>query len=73
MDWYHFDCLKINRDKLKEDCDYRCAFCDEWYKHKEKKLLKEIANDKFENYDILPKICPKFSIMDYIFLMIVVD
>jgi hypothetical protein len=48
--------------------NYRCSMCDEWYVHKRKKLLKEIASNRPETYDICLNAVPKFNLMDFILL-----
>ena len=47
--------------------------CDNWYNHKKKKLLKELDTDKVEFHEILIKNLPKFNLMDFISVMIIID
>lgn len=47
--------------------------CDEWYTHKKKRLLKELASGKAESWEILVRNAPKFNLMDFISVMLFSD
>lgn len=67
LEWYHYTC-----GSYKQEENYICPFCFEWFKLKEK-IFEEIQKNKPDSYELKVLRPPKYNIPDFILYMIVAD